>query len=50
MMLAGAVQAVEASEPGIQPLREDTCDWLEERFREILGHDPPTQELPGRLL
>jgi hypothetical protein len=50
MMLAGAVQAVEASEPGIQPLREDMCDWLEERFREIVGHDPPTQELPGRLL
>jgi hypothetical protein len=36
--------------PLLEAFVEDTCDWLEERFREIVGHDPPTQELPGRLL
>ena len=43
------------SAPPVQPSDEPRLRLLEafvlaERVREIVGHDPPTQELPGRLL
>ena len=35
LMLAAAVQALEAERDGIEPLAPETCDWLVGRFREL---------------
>jgi hypothetical protein len=35
LMLAAAVQALEAPKPGIKPLALDTCEWLVKRFEEL---------------
>jgi hypothetical protein len=37
LMLAGAVQALEAEEVGVAPLDVETCEWLVRRFGELGG-------------
>jgi hypothetical protein len=35
LMLAAAVQALDAPKPGIEPLARETCEWLVKRFEEL---------------